>query len=334
MIAGFQHKGGPAAVWQIAGTALYLVSVLILVGYHVPRNDQLMKADPAPPGQVPPGRTSTRHGWLGITPAHWPPPAASSPCEHAKHRSSGHGHAPTRRWSGTSCPAAGHHALELASQPDSDAEHSRRRPRVLSTITSALDHRQNRPGHSCYGVSITLRQIAGRGRRARSSVMDGDRVAACSFRVSAERDDLCVAMFTASPVVAGRFGRRLPALLAARRRTSQTVAAMRRDRASSQPPSIRWNGQNGCRAGRPSVAYSRAGDGHSGDVPADEHAGRGADRERRRSRSWRRRLRWRLRGLGRGGPVVSARAGRRNFALSPGPEPIPGRRAGGSCWPT
>jgi hypothetical protein len=41
--------------------------------------------------------------------------------------------------------------------------------------------------------------------------------------VSAERDDLCVAMFTASPVVAGWFGQRLPALLAARRRTSQTV---------------------------------------------------------------------------------------------------------------
>jgi len=46
MIAGFQHKGDPAAVWQIAGAALYLVSALILVGYHVPPNDQLMKVDP------------------------------------------------------------------------------------------------------------------------------------------------------------------------------------------------------------------------------------------------------------------------------------------------
>jgi len=46
-------------------------------------------------------------------------------------------------------------------------------------------------------------------------------------------------------VVAGRFGQRLPALRAARRRTSQTVAAMRsRDSASTQPPSIHWNGQN------------------------------------------------------------------------------------------
>jgi hypothetical protein len=46
-------------------------------------------------------------------------------------------------------------------------------------------------------------------------------------------------------VVAGRFGQRFPALQAARLRTSQTVAAMRRrDSASSQPPSIHWNGQN------------------------------------------------------------------------------------------
>lgn len=46
MIAGFQHGGDPAAVWQIVGAALYLVSVLILVGYHIPHNDQLMKVDP------------------------------------------------------------------------------------------------------------------------------------------------------------------------------------------------------------------------------------------------------------------------------------------------
>jgi len=36
MIAGFWHKGDPAAVRQIAGAALYLVSVLILAGCHVP----------------------------------------------------------------------------------------------------------------------------------------------------------------------------------------------------------------------------------------------------------------------------------------------------------
>jgi uncharacterized membrane protein len=47
MITGLQHRDHPAAGWQIAGAALYLVSVLILVGYHVPHNDQLMKLDPS-----------------------------------------------------------------------------------------------------------------------------------------------------------------------------------------------------------------------------------------------------------------------------------------------
>src|SRR5689334_11845619 len=85
VIAGFQHKGGPAAVWQIAG-ALYLVSVLILVGCHL---------------------VALLHGMDGLEPrphagrGRQAPPAASSPCEDAQHRSSGHGHAPTRRWSGT-----------------------------------------------------------------------------------------------------------------------------------------------------------------------------------------------------------------------------------------
>ena len=47
MITGLQHRGQPAAGWQIAGAALYLVSVLILVGYHVPHNNELMKVDPS-----------------------------------------------------------------------------------------------------------------------------------------------------------------------------------------------------------------------------------------------------------------------------------------------
>jgi len=46
LIAGFQHRHDPAAIWQIVGAALYLVSVLILVGYHIPHNDALMKVDP------------------------------------------------------------------------------------------------------------------------------------------------------------------------------------------------------------------------------------------------------------------------------------------------
>ena len=46
LIAGVRHRDDSAAVWQIVGAALYLVSVLILVGYHIPHNDQLMKVDP------------------------------------------------------------------------------------------------------------------------------------------------------------------------------------------------------------------------------------------------------------------------------------------------
>ncbi|MPV51252.1 MULTISPECIES: DUF1772 domain-containing protein [unclassified Pseudactinotalea] len=45
LIAGLRHLGDPAAWWQIAGAALYLVSVAILVGYHVPHNDRLMQID-------------------------------------------------------------------------------------------------------------------------------------------------------------------------------------------------------------------------------------------------------------------------------------------------
>ena len=46
LVAGVRHRDDPAAAWQIAGAALYLVSVLILVGYHIPHNNQLLKADP------------------------------------------------------------------------------------------------------------------------------------------------------------------------------------------------------------------------------------------------------------------------------------------------
>lgn len=45
MIAGFRQHGTVGA-WQIAGAVLYLASVLILVGYHVPHNNQLMTVDP------------------------------------------------------------------------------------------------------------------------------------------------------------------------------------------------------------------------------------------------------------------------------------------------
>jgi uncharacterized membrane protein len=46
MISGFRSLDDPKAVWVIAGAALYIVSVLITVMYHVPHNDQLLKVDP------------------------------------------------------------------------------------------------------------------------------------------------------------------------------------------------------------------------------------------------------------------------------------------------
>lgn len=46
MISGFRNLDDPKAAWVIAGAALYVVSVLITVMYHVPHNDQLLKVDP------------------------------------------------------------------------------------------------------------------------------------------------------------------------------------------------------------------------------------------------------------------------------------------------
>lgn len=46
MIAAFRQRDDPAAAWQIAGAALYLISVLVTVIYHVPHNGELMKVDP------------------------------------------------------------------------------------------------------------------------------------------------------------------------------------------------------------------------------------------------------------------------------------------------
>lgn len=45
-ISGFRHTGDPAAQWQIIGSALYLIGVILTVVYHVPRNDALMRVDP------------------------------------------------------------------------------------------------------------------------------------------------------------------------------------------------------------------------------------------------------------------------------------------------
>jgi uncharacterized membrane protein len=63
MVSGLQHRDNPAAMWQIVGAALYLVSVVITVIYHIPHNDQLMRVDPNGAGA---GTTWTHFysGWL------------------------------------------------------------------------------------------------------------------------------------------------------------------------------------------------------------------------------------------------------------------------------
>lgn len=45
MISGFRNRDDPAAVWLIAGAALFLIGMLITIMYHVPHNDQLMNVD-------------------------------------------------------------------------------------------------------------------------------------------------------------------------------------------------------------------------------------------------------------------------------------------------
>lgn len=44
------HLDRPWAVYVLAGTALYLVCLLVTVVYHVPRNDALALVDPTGPG--------------------------------------------------------------------------------------------------------------------------------------------------------------------------------------------------------------------------------------------------------------------------------------------
>lgn len=63
IISGFQHRGEPASGWQIAGAVLFLIGMLITIMYHVPHNDELMKADPTVTG----ASATWRHfyaGWI------------------------------------------------------------------------------------------------------------------------------------------------------------------------------------------------------------------------------------------------------------------------------
>ncbi len=45
-ISGLRHREEPAALWQLAGCALYIVSLLVTLVYHIPHNEALMKLDP------------------------------------------------------------------------------------------------------------------------------------------------------------------------------------------------------------------------------------------------------------------------------------------------
>lgn len=46
LIWGFGHRDNPAAVWVLVGAGLYILSLLVTMMYHIPHNDQLLKADP------------------------------------------------------------------------------------------------------------------------------------------------------------------------------------------------------------------------------------------------------------------------------------------------
>lgn len=46
LVLGVLQRDEPAGRWGILGAALYLLSVLILIGYHVPHNERLMRVGP------------------------------------------------------------------------------------------------------------------------------------------------------------------------------------------------------------------------------------------------------------------------------------------------
>lgn len=53
-ISALRRWDEPAARWQLAGAALYLVCVVLTIAYHVPRNDALGRLDPDAAGTVAP----------------------------------------------------------------------------------------------------------------------------------------------------------------------------------------------------------------------------------------------------------------------------------------
>lgn len=49
-VSALRRLDEPAAGWQLAGAGLYLVSLLITIGYHIPHNNALNLVDPASAG--------------------------------------------------------------------------------------------------------------------------------------------------------------------------------------------------------------------------------------------------------------------------------------------
>lgn len=51
-ISAVLRLGEPGAVWQLIGCAAYLVTIVVTVVYHVPRNDALARLDPSAVGSA------------------------------------------------------------------------------------------------------------------------------------------------------------------------------------------------------------------------------------------------------------------------------------------
>ena len=49
VVVAFTQWGDPGAPWALAGAASYLVSIVLTITYHVPRNDALAGVDPQAP---------------------------------------------------------------------------------------------------------------------------------------------------------------------------------------------------------------------------------------------------------------------------------------------
>lgn len=79
LVVGIRDGGNPAAGLRIAGAVLYLVSVAILLGYHVPHNDRLRWVDPAAADA---GESWSRFhtGWTGWNHARTLAAAAGAAC--------------------------------------------------------------------------------------------------------------------------------------------------------------------------------------------------------------------------------------------------------------